>query len=71
MLDFLLNKRIISLIHNFKCVFTKTISKHIISHWVLTPLTLSYIRNTIVNYNIVIIRLRGKRVILISYHKLK
>ena len=37
---------------SMRSILEKTISKHIISHCVLTPLTLSYIRNTIVNYNI-------------------
>jgi len=37
---------------SMRSILEKTISKYIISHSVLTPLTLSYIRNTIVNYNL-------------------
>ena len=37
---------------SMRSILEKTISKYIISHSVLTPLTLSYIRNTIVNYKI-------------------
>ena len=37
---------------SLRSILEKTISKFTISHSVLTPLSLSYIRNTIVNYTV-------------------
>tara|TARA_B100000963_G_scaffold256583_1_gene225091 strand:- start:746 stop:1528 length:783 start_codon:yes stop_codon:yes gene_type:complete len=46
---------------SLRSILEKTISKFTISHSVLTPLSLSYIRNTIVNYSI---NIEGKKYLL-------